>query len=113
MISVKRNTWRALSVVIGDCRRKGNFEYCQGKEQMNILILQFIYVPENRSVIFFPMNYNFEGFSLFLFLVPVDKEFVLCFNHLCLNSLGLGLGWGPIWQWEPCLIALGPKISND
>ncbi|KAL6065773.1 hypothetical protein STEG23_019478, partial [Scotinomys teguina] len=29
MISVKRNTWRALSVVIGDCRKKGNFEYCQ------------------------------------------------------------------------------------
>ncbi|KAI2550650.1 RUNX1T1 isoform 52, partial [Pan troglodytes] len=30
MISVKRNTWRALSLVIGDCRKKGNFEYCQG-----------------------------------------------------------------------------------
>ncbi|XP_032323941.1 protein CBFA2T1 isoform X1 [Camelus ferus] len=31
MISVKRNTWRALSLVIGDCRKKGNFEYCQGR----------------------------------------------------------------------------------
>ncbi|KAB0363272.1 hypothetical protein FD754_007428 [Muntiacus muntjak] len=32
MISVKRNTWRALSLVIGDCRKKGNFEYCQGAQ---------------------------------------------------------------------------------
>ncbi|XP_026546745.1 protein CBFA2T1 isoform X3 [Pseudonaja textilis] len=31
MISVKRNTWRALSLVIGDCRKKGNFEFCQDR----------------------------------------------------------------------------------
>ncbi|PNI84941.1 RUNX1T1 isoform 38 [Pan troglodytes] len=34
MISVKRNTWRALSLVIGDCRKKGNFEYCQDKPHL-------------------------------------------------------------------------------
>ncbi|PNI84950.1 RUNX1T1 isoform 48, partial [Pan troglodytes] len=33
MISVKRNTWRALSLVIGDCRKKGNFEYCQDRTE--------------------------------------------------------------------------------
>uniref|UniRef100_K7F350 RUNX1 partner transcriptional co-repressor 1 n=1 Tax=Pelodiscus sinensis TaxID=13735 RepID=K7F350_PELSI len=33
MISVKRNTWRALSLVIGDCRKKGNFEFCQGTDR--------------------------------------------------------------------------------
>ncbi|XP_074172417.1 protein CBFA2T1 isoform X2 [Rhinolophus sinicus] len=33
MISVKRNTWRALSLVIGDCRKKGNFEYCQDQTE--------------------------------------------------------------------------------
>ncbi|XP_055288660.1 protein CBFA2T1 isoform X3 [Moschus berezovskii] len=33
MISVKRNTWRALSLVIGDCRKKGSFEYCQDRTE--------------------------------------------------------------------------------
>ncbi|XP_050796898.1 protein CBFA2T1 isoform X1 [Gopherus flavomarginatus] len=33
MISVKRNTWRALSLVIGDCRKKGNFEFCQDRTE--------------------------------------------------------------------------------
>lgn len=80
MISVKRNTWRALSLVIGDCRKKGNFEFCQGKEQICHSHTSLCFLRKNNLIYCALSSFAWNH------LLIVPRAFELFGMYLCRTS---------------------------